>query len=434
MKLEEKNEPLEHLKSYLLELILLHKKIFVAYSGGVDSQVLLHFIYKLNNSLAPIELTAIHVNHNLSPQASVWEEHCRNFCQNLGINFIAESIDSKLNFKGRSLEELLRQKRYQIFAKILPPEALLVTAHQADDQAETLLLQLFRGAGPKGLAAMPKKTNFAHGFLARPLLTCARNEIVNYATKYNLSWLEDETNLNPKFDRNFIRHQLFPLVKKKWPAIVTTLNRAANHCAESNELLEFLGAQDLQQVVANGQKLIAVELLSQFSLLRQKNLLRLWLHQLGLPLPSEIKLLEIIRTVVNSRYDAIPKVTWLGAELRRFRGFLYAFPPLISHDNKAVLSLTGNSLQLPAGLGTLIVTPASGYNINFQRVKVKFRQGGERITIPGRKGSKELKKMMQEWNIPPWLRSRVPLVYHDNQIVAVPGYYNVDWVKVVPED
>lgn len=412
----------------ILSLLDGSKKIFIAYSGGLDSQVLLHLLVQLREVRPKLQLTAIHVNHNLSANAKQWIKHCKKTCKELCVECIVKDVNAKIKIKDHSPEEIARKLRYETFAENLPKNAILVTAHQANDQAETLLLQLFRGAGPKGLAAMPVKIKFGKGWLMRPLLDFSREELLQYAKGYKLKWIEDESNADVKFSRNLIRHKLMPIIKKKWPGITAVLNRVANHCATANELIENLAAEDLSKVV-DDKGTIDIESLKQLSLVRQSNVLRFWLHTLHLSIPSEVKLNEVIRTVVSSRSDANPVVQWHGAEVRRFQNHLYAMPPLLPHDNKMVLSFNlKRPLKLPGDLGVLRAKVSKNFAVKFKNKKftVRFRQGGERLKITKRQGTHDLKKLMQEWQIPPWLRDRIPLVYCDTEIIAVVGCYCID--------
>ncbi len=406
----------------LLGLLAPYKRIFIAYSGGADSHVLLHLLSTFFKSKKGIKLTAIHINHNLSPHAKRWDRHCYQVCKKLHIDYISKSIAPGIKPGAHSLEEILRKLRYEIFAKVLPKGACLVTAHQADDQAETLLLQLFRGAGPKGLAAMPEKVEFARGWLVRPLLGCSREDILFYAKCHKLRWIEDESNSNTKFDRNFIRHQLMPHIKNRWPACVKVLNRVSRHCCEASELLNILAEEDLLKV-ADQEKahIIDVKSLKKLPLVRQKNVLRFWLHRLSLPIPSEVKLAEVIRTVVNSRYDAMPLVKWFGAEVRRFRHGLYAMPPLVALDSKR---------SSPA-LNKLKLQLANELKLDPKKIKLCLRKEGERVKLFKRQGTHELNKLLQEWSVPPWLRNRVPLIYYETKLIAVVGYYTFGYNKNV---
>ena len=440
-------DKLEDLCGKFSSLTSSYKKIIVAYSGGLDSHVLLHLL--VNSSIAKSKITALHVNHNISPNSKKWATHCQRVCEKLKVKYVTRDLEVT-DFSKKSKEEVLRNLRYEIFADVLPKGAALLTAHHADDQAETLLLQLFRGGGPKGLAGMPEKIKFAKGYLMRPLLGFSRCDLEQYAKKHKLKWIDDESNFDTKFDRNFIRHKLMPKIQKNWPGAVTALNRSASHCAEAAELLEVLAEKDLEEVALHchprvdgdpEKMIINITPLKKLSLTRQKNVIRFWLGKPNLPLPSETKLNEIIRTVVNSRYDRMPVVEWKGAEVRRFRNNLYAMPPLAPHDNKQVLFFSGKSLKLPGGLGALKIKTSSSsppkirgdklsgnpveFKLNPKKLEVRFRQGGEKIKLPGRRGTHDLKKLMQEWDIPPWQRDRIPIVYYDEKIVAVVGYYGI---------
>jgi tRNA(Ile)-lysidine synthase len=403
-------------------------KIFIGYSGGLDSTVLLHLLTRICKEQPKLQLTAIHINHNLSLNAKKWTNHCKKVCKSLRVYCMVENVNAKIKIKDHSPEEIARKLRYETFAKKLPKNAILATAHQANDQAETLLLQLFRGAGPKGLAAMPEKMPFAKGWLLRPLLNFSREELLQYAKKYKLSWIEDESNTNIKFDRNFIRHKLIPIIKKNWPGIITTLNRAANHCASASELLEDLASEDFKKVVGAIKNTISIEKLKSLSLARQSNVLRFWLHTLKLTIPDTAKLNEIVRTAVNSRSDATPVIKWHGAEIRRFQNLLYAMQPLSPHNNKIVLPFNlKKPLKLPNNMGTLQAKINKQFKTDSKKIfTIRFRQGGEKLKIAKRKGTHKLKKLMQEWQIPPWLRDRIPLVYCGDKIIAVVGYYNTN--------
>lgn len=414
-------------------LLASNKKIFVAYSGGVDSHVLLHLMAQMRKENPKLQLTAIHVNHSLSSNAKNWAQHCKKICKNFVIECIVKTVDAKIKLKDHSLEEIARKLRYEVFAATLPNNACLVTAHQANDQAETLLLQLFRGAGPKGLAAMPVKIKFAKGWLVRPLLNFSREELLQYAAEYKLHWVEDESNADLRFDRNLIRYRLIPIIRKNWLGITTTLNRAANHCATANELLENLATEDLKKVIGEIAGTINIPALKKFTLARQYNVLRFWLYSLKLPTPSEAKLSEVVRTIVNSRSDTKPVVKWCGVEMRRFQNNLYAMLPLLSHDNKVILRFyLQRPLKLPGNLGILRAKVNKKFENDYKNkiFTVRFRQGGEELKIPRRQGTHKLKKLMQEWKIPPWLRDRTPLVYCNMKIIAVVGCYSVSDIQL----
>ena len=396
----------------------------VAYSGGMDSHVLLHSLNALADKLQ-VNIRAVHVNHGLSGNAPHWADHCQAVCDSLGINLRIIAIDAR-NPKGESPESWARHQRYAVLADELGPGEILLTAHHKDDQAETLLLQLFRGCGPDGLSAMPVSQNFGRGWHCRPLLGYARDQLLAYASEHKLDWVEDESNQDVGIDRNFMRHQLLPAVREHWPGILETLSRSARHQAEASLLLDQLGASDLAGFTGQGPgDRLNINKLRQLPLPRQKNLLRYWLRQLELPIPEAGNMQNIISDVVNSRWDASPCVSWHGAELRCYRDYIYAASPLAVHDPGQVI---GWDLQQPLAVahGSLLARRGKGQGIRAdlcrdKGVEIRYRSGGETIQPAGRQYHHDLKKLLQENAVPPWLRDRIPLLFIDDNLVAVPG-------------
>lgn len=409
----------------LLESIPAAKRFLIAYSGGLDSHVLLHAlasasVYDKN------KLTAVHINHGWHPDAKQWEQHCRAVCQKLNITYETITIDAGAK-KGESLEAIGREKRYAAFAHIMQPDDCLLTAHHQDDQAETLLIQLFRGAGVKGLASMPEISSFATGYHLRPLLEFSRAELYAYARENNLNWIDDSSNTDLRFDRNYLRHSIFPLLQQRWPAVSKTLARTANHCADATELLTIIAAEDLSKIKTEQPAVLAIEKLLELSPARLFNVLRYWLQQFDFPMPSEAHLQHIYTDVLLSIPDSNPVVRWNNIEIRRYKNRLYVLPKSIKFNSteKIIWDLT-QPLLLPTKI-TLTAEKIMGKGIRCatitdSKVLIKFRQHGERFHPVGRQGSHPLKKLFQEWNIPPWQRSTIPLIYHDNKLIAVAGY------------
>lgn len=396
------------------------KKFLVAFSGGMDSHVLLHGLVCMRSNFPGIEIRAIHVHHGLSENADQWAEHCKKLCAELGLEFIVKYIDVKEKLTdNHSQEAIARELRYQEFAKILAKDECLVAAHHADDQAETLLLQLFRGSGTKGLSAMPDRRGFLHGALLRPLLEFSRNDLHQYAIQNQLKWIEDESNENIGYNRNYVRHKLMPNVKQRWPGILKTLARTAEHCAQASELLDILAEQDYLQMQGSAKYTLSVTKLQQSNSARQSNVIRYWFSKLNLPAPTSIKLQHILKDVLNCQPSAMPVVHWRGAEIRRYRDDLYAMPPLKEHDTTIILLWKNleKSLVLPNDLGILHWQDLSLPQAN--NITVRFRQGGEKLTIKGQQGAHSLKKLFQEWGIPPWQRDRIPLIYKNDELIAV---------------
>ena len=400
--------------------------IFVAYSGGIDSHVLLHALAQLRQTFPKLKLTAVHVHHGLFQAANDWVQHCRQVCDELKVGLQIINVKVKCS-AGLSVEEQARIARYQALTKLLQAGDLLITAHHADDQAETCLLQFLRGAGIKGLASMPVMISFAQGFLARPFLSISRQDLLEYAQKNNLSWIEDDSNHNLKFTRNFLRYTIMPEFKKRWPNINKTIMRVAKNCAEANELLQELAKQDIEELKGSVKNTLAIAKLQKLSLARQKNVLREWLHAQGFRLPSAIKLKHIISDVINARTDADPCIVWQEVEVRRHQDNLYAMSPLFKFNNKVDLSWDGkNPLKLPGNLGILRCEKAMGQGLKAEvfskNIVVRFRQGGEQCKLPNREGTHKLKKLFQEWGVPSWQRDRIPLLYINDQLAAIVGY------------
>jgi len=370
---------------------------YIAYSGGVDSHALLSLMAKVRET-QPIRIRAIHINHQLSPNAKDWQQHCEKACRDLNIDFITESITIDTT-NGASLEEAARQQRYTVFAKRLQPNDLLLTGHHQDDQAETFLLQLLRGAGVKGLSAMPVIKPFTAAKHARPLLTVSRAELLQYANENNLHWIEDESNENKKFMRNFVRHELLPLLNTRESAASQLLSRSAGHCAEAQHLLEEYVIADLQYCAGSGENTLSAKQLLTLSPARQRLVLRTWIQTSGFRVPDHRRLASILQNVLTAKWDGMPCVKWDDVELRRYNDDLFVMAAL-----------------------TAPILPKEKEIAGIGKVICKFRQGGEVVRIPGR-GAQSLKNLFQEWRVPHWERDRIPLLYLGEEIIAVEGYY-----------
>jgi len=392
-------------------------KLIVGFSGGLDSTVLLHLLAS-HQSLRH-RLIAVHINHGISSNAEYWQNHCEQFCLNLGIDFISRSVEFD---RFANIEEGARVARYTVFSSLLGPRDCLILAHHRDDQAETVLLQLFRGAGVDGLAAMNELGSWGLGTLARPLLSYSREQLEHYAAHCKLKWIEDESNQEINYSRNYLRHQVMPLLLKKWPGVVGNIARTAIHCQQAKTNLDDLALYDNQELLAARSSLF-IEPLKKLSIERMTNVLRVWLKKNQVPLPSTVTLQRLIHEVIFADLDATPLVTWDAIQVRRYQQHLYldkkkviSLPSCIEWTEfPSPLVLTEYDFYLTAEKMTqgLIVPPNA-------KVEVKFRQGGEKFYWRGQ--TKQLKKLFQEWAIPPWLRDTIPLIYINDQFAAVVGY------------
>ena len=397
------------------------KNYLIAYSGGLDSHVLLHLFARMR--LRALNVRVLHVNHNLSANAASWSAHCAQVCGKLEIELLQLSVHAAA-VSGKSPEDTARQLRYAAMLPVLTEQDILLTAHHQEDQAETLMLQLCRGAGPKGLAAMPALKKFGKGLLARPLLTISREQLRDYAQAHALQWVEDESNANPVFARNFMRHAILPLLQQRWPAIAKTLTRAAANCAEAQSLLDEMAAQDVAAAQGSTTNALSVGKVLMLSAPRQRQALRFWLRHLGFAVPGMLKLRQIQQDMLLARQDRQPRVEWPDVVLRRHGDDLLAAKPLVAHDATQIVTWLYPQPLALTGLGELRSKPVigSGLAVDLANVTVRFRRGGEVCQLPARVGRHDLKKLFQTWRVPVWQRDRIPLVYVGEELAAVVGW------------
>ncbi len=397
----------------------------VAFSGGLDSTVLLHLLASLRDVL-PAPVSAVHVNHGLHPESSTWSERCRRACEQLGVPIVAVDVDAR-PAAGESPEAAARQVRYRAFADAVNGGEAILTAHHRGDQAETVLLQLFRGAGPRGLAGMPAAAPFADGWLLRPLLLAGldRADLRLYAEAHALSWIEDPSNFDTGLDRNFLRHTIMPELSTHWPGLNAVLARSAGHFAEASILMDALAEQDLAACPGMHPNTLSVRCLTGLSPARARNLIRYWIRETGVPLPDSRRIERILEEVIPAPADAEPMVAWRGAEVRRYRDDLYALAPLPPIPTESLQWDLKRPLTLPNGLGRLAPLAVEGAGILASLaaagVGVAFRQGGERCRPAGRPHGRELRKLLQEAGIPPWMRERLPLITVQGEVAQIPG-------------
>ncbi|GAA6173068.1 tRNA lysidine(34) synthetase TilS [Colwellia sp. KU-HH00111] len=413
--------------------------LVIAYSGGVDSQVLLHAIATLKQqSPTPITIldnvTVCHVNHGLSVNAQAWQLFAQQTCDKFGLTLKVCQVNVQAQAQ-QSLEALARDARYQALHSIYAQPSLIITGHHSDDQAETLLLALKRGSGLKGLSAMAAETKKAKDLLVRPLLEITRTEIIDYAKTHALTWIEDESNTDTRFDRNFIRNEIMPLLNKRWPSITRTINRSSEHCLEGQLLLDELANEDLsrcQQAV----DCLSVTALAELSQARFNNLIRYFLEQNHCIMPSSEQLSQL-HLQLAAADDKNPAVKVGQYYLRRFKGRLFLtadFEDVSEWQTDLLLAKTSSKVVLPNKLGKVncVITTANEVDENSQYLKLP--KPGQKITISFthtnpkclpdyRQHSRSLKKVLQELAIPPWQRKRIPFLYYDDTLVAAVGLF-----------
>jgi len=397
-------------------------RLCVAFSGGVDSVALLHAAQVLASAEPCLRLRALHVDHRLQEQSPDWSLRCRAQCDELGVPMQVLTLRLQLP-QGASVEAEARRARYGAIANELERGECLLTAHHADDQLETVLLQLFRGAGVAGLAAMPRSAPLGPGLHLRPLLDVGRAQLEAYVLEQNRSWVDDPMNRESRYDRSYLRHEVLPAIRARWPAVARTVGRSAAHFASAQGLLEALAEVDAAGRVDGTGRLDLAGLL-ELQRDRQVNLLRWWIGRQGLGVPSTARLDSILRDMVPARGDRQPVVIWPTGELRRYRGKLYAMAPLSDPPTGAVSLEPGRPLLI-GGVGRLELVAARGEGVSAARFPgpfaVRFREGGERLRPAGQTLEKPLQQWFQEKGIEPWMRGRLPLIFSGTRLVAVGG-------------
>lgn len=395
---------------------------YIAYSGGLDSHVLLHLMSECFKKNPLFYIEAVHLNHGLNSKADYWEYHCQYICEKLKVPFRAKRLRLRIS-PGDSVEAVARNARYETFRRIIRKNANILTAHTQNDQIETFFLQLMRGSGIKGLCAMPMKKRLGSGYLLRPLLNFNRNELQIYAEKNHLNWIEDPMNLELRFNRNYLRYKVLPVLEGRWPKVFSTVSRSASHCAEAAILLDQLADNDLQ-TIQSGCKL-AIGPLLELPPERQRNVLRRWIFREGFLPPRTKQLEQIQKDVLKAKVNSNPFFTYGDVEVRRYRNELYLSSHVPQLNSRVIIPWDFRKhLILPGNLGILQAVKRKGEGIktDISQVTVRFRQGGERCQLIGRKKSHSLKKLMQEWKIPVWKRNTVPLIYYKETLIAVVGY------------
>ena len=409
----------------------------------MDSIVLLDALHRIARTLG-FHLAALHVNHQLSPNAGRWSVFCRDWCRARGIPFRAVKVRVP---RGNSLEAAARAARYAAFAGAAADYVVL--AQHQDDQAETVLLQLLRGAGVKGLAAMPiirsedrgsriqgkprtrslpqlnPQSSIPNPRIFRPLLDVTRAEIEAYARQRKLKWIEDESNQDVYFQRNFLRHEVLPVLAKRFPAYRATIARSAAHLAEAARLLDEVAAADGMEQLEGGA--LAVGALRRLPPARARNLMRFFLAGHGVSMPGVERLEEALRQALSARQDARVRVDLGGFDLQRFQDRLHVVPRLAPVRKEYSRRWRGErTLALPELGGVLVMAPSRGQGVGLERLRggavtIRLRRGGERLQPDCRRPRRSLKNLLQETGIPPWQRERMPLVFCGQNLVWAPG-------------
>jgi len=404
-----------------------HEEIFVAFSGGLDSTALLHALVSID-SIDPERITALHVNHGLSEQAGAWEQHCKEQCRLRGVRMKSHPVEPG-DPRGRGTEAMAREARYEWLQAQMSMGSVLMTAHHLNDQVETILANIFRGSGVRGLVGIRKSRSLARGSLWRPLLGVAHKSIATYAIEHGLKWIEDPMNVDCRHTRNHIRHRVLPVVREKWQGVDGVIARSAENWLDASELLDEIAESDLASMrhCREGRfNLLSVSDLNSHGRRRMTNALRMWFVHCGFEIPHRRRLLSVIDSLIAEEPVPTCLVSWPGAEVRRYRDWLYLSATrerttfsTLNWDRNATEPVLINDRRL-------VAHPARGTGIrrsvyDNSTITIRHRRGGESCQGPRSLYHKKLKKIFQEKGIPPWQRDDIPLLYIGDSLAGVVG-------------
>lgn len=410
----------------------------IGLSGGVDSIVLLTLFANLRQEI-PLNLRAVHIHHGLSPNANDWVTFCQSQCSKLNIPLTVNYV----TVKGKQgLEANARTARYNAIKAIIQPNEIFTTAHHLDDQVETFFLALKRGSGIKGLSAMQAVSSWQNLTIFRPLLSLNKTEILAYAHQKNLYWIEDESNQNIEFDRNFLRQQILPIFNQRWHHFNQMVARTSQHCADQQQLItELLTDEFNQRLDPHYIQKLNITDFSTFSRLKQRQLIRLWLEKNQISMPSQIQLEEILNTMLKSNLDKNPEIILSDKILRRYQQHLFITEKFSSTIESIETDLNlGETISLPNNLGQIkreeneLIYTISTRSYRFivpvelqnQPLTVKLQPTGK-VNYYKKSHREEMKKIWQKNGVPVWERPRTPVIFYKDQFIMVLNtFYKID--------
>ncbi|TDQ59456.1 tRNA(Ile)-lysidine synthase [Mesocricetibacter intestinalis] len=411
------------------------RRFLVAFSGGLDSTALLLLFTKLRQKQPHFEFRAIHIHHALSPHADAWLAHCRRLCASLEIPFIAERVKVE---KSQGIEAGAREARYRAIASHLLAGETLVTAHHLQDQSETFLLALKRGSGLQGLSAMQVRSHLFQMPLLRPLLNISRPQLEEYLQREmpSLRWVEDESNLDNRYERNFLRNDILPRLRRRWPHFDKSVQRAAQHCFEQQQLLNELLAEEFERRYCSQRQCLNIADFHAASVPKQCALLRLWFSRLQINMPSELQLHQLRQDLIFSAPDAMPQFHLGPYILRRYRQYLYITAAFQDLSNLRITVGGEGEIRLPDNLGLLTVVRQGNHLIfrwqdkcsklplTEQEIQIRFGYSGKVASSRG-EFHRDIKKIWQRLEVPPWQRKRIPLVFYADKLQSAVGFFDI---------
>lgn len=398
------------------------QRYILAYSGGLDSTVLLHVMATLSKSNSNLKFQCIHINHSIQTEANIWQQHCEDTAKRLAVEFQSFKINESCP-DGESLEAWAREQRYTILKSLLDETTSLLTAHHQDDQVETFFLNLFRGSGVGGLTAMPETKELGKGKHIRPFLNVTRERLEEYANENNLAWIEDPSNSNNNYDRNFLRNSLLPNIQKRWQGVYKTIFLTSKRMQESQILLKEMAEQDLK-LVLNSKGALSIVLFQQFNEARQKNLLLHWAKLKQLDMPGQRHIEQCLSDLCSlDKGSKSGCVAWANTEIRRYRDCLYLMQKFNKESLKSIQWSINETVEYE--FCKLVTTEERGKGLkkavfSNDRCELRFRQRGESIYCKSTGSHIEVKNIFQEHGVLPWYREAIPLIYVDNVLVCIP--------------
>ena len=397
-------------------------RFVVAFSGGADSLALLHAFTRARADAPDVRLCAVHVDHRLHPDSSWWARQCMEVCVRLSVDLTVLELDCESNDAGHVDEGAARAARYAEFERFLCVGDVLCTAHSEDDHVETVLLNLLRGAGPRGLAGIPGRRRLGNATVARPALGVSRADLHAYARATGLPIVHDPANADPRFARTVLRRAIIPALETRWPGMRSAMARTADLNRESARLLDALAAVDLEPAGGIGGAMLDVTEIVALEPARRRNAIAGWLRNHGIASPGERRIDQIAHQVVEARPDAMPCVRIGDVDVRRYRGRMRLVPRMAP-----VVTQVVHNWRIPETLrvdhGMLVWESCADGGLHDSvrdaNVTVRFRGDDARWmrTLGGR--GRSLKKRFQSLGIPPWERGHVPLVYAGNALAAI---------------
>ena len=410
-----------------------YTNFLIAFSGGLDSTALLSLLTKLRQNRPHFQLRAIHIHHGLSPNADAWMTHCERICTACKIPLIVEKVCVD---RTDGLEAGARKARYHAIARHLQTDEILVTAHHLQDQTETFFLALKRGSGIQGLGAMQSQSTVYNLPVLRPLLNFSRQQLEDYARSENLTWIEDESNADHRYDRNFLRHDILPPLRTRWAHFDRAVQRSAQHCFEQQQLINELLATEFEQNYQKTDRTFNIADFPHFSLYKQRALIRLWLAAQQLEMPSLVQLERLMQDVIFARQDANPQFQLGEKIVRRYQYKLYLTDKFADLRNIKIDVTLNQPIELPDNLGNIILTEKdkciyvqwkdtiSTLAFTTQPIQIRFAYSGK-VKLTQSHVNEDIKKIWQHLAVPPWQRGRIPLIFYGEQFQSAVGFFNV---------